>query len=177
MIASASAGAPAALWQCHVSGSHAGRVVVTAGDRRMFAPHNRRPLTNDRQLTWWPYPKGRAPAAQRSRGRAQPLSQAKGQPPGSRAPVVGAELHMHPDVGVCSIGYGELTVVLLLRRQRRHATPRAPNLWNGRDASASRRQTRASAARDDAEAGCAKDLPSFGRGNGGPPNRGPELRG
>jgi hypothetical protein len=31
--------------------------------------------------------------------------------------------------------------------------------------------------RDDAEAGCAKDLPSFGRGNGGPPNRGPGLRG
>ena len=31
--------------------------------------------------------------------------------------------------------------------------------------------------RDDAEAGCAKDLPSFGRGNGDPPNRRPELRG
>jgi hypothetical protein len=31
--------------------------------------------------------------------------------------------------------------------------------------------------RDDAEAACAKDLPSFGRGNGGPPDRGPELRG
>jgi hypothetical protein len=29
--------------------------------------------------------------------------------------------------------------------------------------------------RDDAKAGCAKDLPSFGRGNGGPPNRGPEV--
>ena len=25
----------------------------------LFVPHNRRPLTNDRQLTWWPYPKGR----------------------------------------------------------------------------------------------------------------------
>src|SRR5271154_4153887 len=31
--------------------------------------------------------------------------------------------------------------------------------------------------RDDAEAGNARDLVSFGRGNGGPPNRGPELRG
>jgi hypothetical protein len=75
---------------------------------------------------------GRAPAARRSRGRAQPLSQAKGQPPGSRAPVVGVELHMHRDVGVCSIGHDELTVVLLLRRQRSHATPPAPGLWNGR---------------------------------------------
>ena len=31
--------------------------------------------------------------------------------------------------------------------------------------------------RDDVEAGWAKDLPSLGRGNGGPPNRTPELRG
>jgi hypothetical protein len=31
--------------------------------------------------------------------------------------------------------------------------------------------------RDDAEASYARDLVSFGRGNGGPPNRGPELRG
>ena len=31
--------------------------------------------------------------------------------------------------------------------------------------------------RDDAEAGYAKDLVSFGRGNGDPPNRAPELRG
>jgi hypothetical protein len=31
--------------------------------------------------------------------------------------------------------------------------------------------------RDDAEAGYAKDLVSFGRGNGAPPNRAPELRG
>ena len=48
----------------------------------------------------------------------------------------------------------------------------------GRDASARRRRTQASAASSgDPEAGCVKDLPSFGRGNGGPPNRGPELRG
>ena len=39
---------------------------------------------------------------------------------------------MHRDVGVCSIGHDELTVVLLLRRQRSHATPPAPGLWNGR---------------------------------------------
>ena len=43
---------------------------------------------------------------------------------------------MHRDVGVCSIGHDELTVVLLLRRQRSHATPVAPRLWNGRNASA-----------------------------------------
>jgi hypothetical protein len=30
---------------------------------------------------------------------------------------------------------------------------------------------------DDAEVGRAKDLPSFRRGNGGPPHRGPALRG
>ena len=46
--------------------------------------------------------------------------------------VDGVELHMHPDVGVCSIGYDELTAVLLLRQQRRHATRPAPGLWNGR---------------------------------------------
>ena len=28
---------------------------------------------------------------------------------------------MHPDVGVCSIGYDELIAVLLLRQQREHA--------------------------------------------------------
>ena len=48
------------------------------------------------------------------------------------ASVVGVELHMHPDVGVCSIGHDELTVVLLLRRQRWHATRLAPGLWSGR---------------------------------------------
>ena len=90
---------------------------------------------------------GRAPAARRSRGRAQPLSQAKGQPPGSRAPVVGVELHMHRDVGVCSIGHDELTVVLLLRRQRRHATPPALGLWNGRKRGVSRGPRRAAAKR------------------------------
>jgi hypothetical protein len=42
------------------------------------------------------------------------------------------ELHMHPDVGVCSIGYDELIAVLLLRQQRRHAVQPAPGLWNGR---------------------------------------------
>ena len=30
-------------------------------------------------------------------------------------------------------------------------------------------------ARDDAEAGCASGCPSFGRGNGTPPNRGPDA--
>jgi hypothetical protein len=34
------------------------------------------------------------------------------------ASVVGVELHMHPDFGVCSIGYNELRAVLLLRRRR-----------------------------------------------------------
>jgi hypothetical protein len=50
----------------------------------------------------------------------------------ARASVVGAELHMHPDVGVCSIGYDELIAVLLLRQQRGYATQPAPGLWNGR---------------------------------------------
>lgn len=40
--------------------------------------------------------------------RAQLLSQAKGEPPGSRASVVGVKLHMHRDVGICSIGHDEL---------------------------------------------------------------------
>ena len=48
------------------------------------------------------------------------------------ASVVGVELHMHPDVGVCSIGYDELIAVLLLREQRGYAAQRAPGLWNGR---------------------------------------------
>ena len=46
--------------------------------------------------------------------------------------VVGMDLHMHPDVGVCSIGYDELIAVLLLRQQRGHAVQPAPGLWNGR---------------------------------------------
>ena len=55
--------------------------------------------------------------------------------PGSRSSrVVGVELHMHPDVGVCSIGYDELIAVLLLRQQRGHAVQAAPGLWNGRQA-------------------------------------------
>jgi hypothetical protein len=49
------------------------------------------------------------------------------------ASVVGVELHMHPDAGVCSIGYDELIAVLLLRQQRGHAVQPAPGLWNGRD--------------------------------------------
>jgi hypothetical protein len=39
---------------------------------------------------------------------------------------------MHPDVGVCSIGYDELIAVLLLRRQGGYAAEPAPGLWNGR---------------------------------------------
>jgi hypothetical protein len=39
----------------------------------------------------------------------------------ARASVDGVELHMHPDVGVCSIRYDELIAVLLLRQQREHA--------------------------------------------------------
>ena len=54
----------------------------------------------------------------------------------ARASVVGVELHMHPDVGVCSIRYDELIAVLLLRQQRGYATQPAPGLWNGRDARA-----------------------------------------
>ncbi len=50
----------------------------------------------------------------------------------ARASVDGVELHMHPDVGVCSIGYDELIAVLLLRQQREHAVQPAPGLWNGR---------------------------------------------
>jgi hypothetical protein len=96
---------------------------------------------------------GRAPTARRSRGRAQPLSQETGQPTGSRAPVVGVELRMHRDVGVCSIGHDELTVVLLLRRQRRHATPPASGLWNGRVGRARRRPLRTHAPPGEAECG------------------------
>ena len=80
---------------------------------------------------------GRAPTARPSRGPAQPLSRAKGEPPGSRSSrVVGVELHMHPDDGVCSIGYDQLIAVLLLHQQRGHAVQPAPGLWNGRDPAA-----------------------------------------
>ena len=48
------------------------------------------------------------------------------------ASVVGMDLHMHPDVGVCSIGYHELIAVLLLCQQRGHAVQPPPGLWNGR---------------------------------------------
>ena len=47
----------------------------------------------------------------------------------ARASVVGVELHIHPDVGVCSIRYDELIPVLLLRRQHGYATQPAPGLW------------------------------------------------
>ena len=57
----------------------------------------------------------------------------------ARASVDGVELHMHPDVGVCAIGYDELIAVLLLRQQREHAVQPAPGLWNGRNAEPSRR--------------------------------------
>jgi hypothetical protein len=49
---------------------------------------------------------------------------------------------MHPDVGVCSIGYDELIAVLLLRQQREHAVQPAPGLWNGRAAAVSARSFR-----------------------------------
>ena len=47
---------------------------------------------------------------------------------------------MHPDVGVCSIGYDELIAVLLPRQQRGYAAQPAPGLWNGRDPQLSSRQ-------------------------------------
>ena len=56
----------------------------------------------------------------------------------ARASVVGVELHMHLDVGVCSIGSDELIAVLLLRHQRGHAVQPAPRLWNGREREVSR---------------------------------------
>ena len=61
----------------------------------------------------------------------------------ARASVVGVQLHMHPDVGVCSIGYDQLMAVLLLRHQRGHAVPSAPRLWNGRSPTAPRSRGRA----------------------------------
>jgi hypothetical protein len=48
----------------------------------------------------------------------------------ARASVDGVELHMHGEVGVCSIGYDELIAVLLLRQQREHAVQPAPGVWN-----------------------------------------------
>ena len=42
------------------------------------------------------------------------------------------KLHIHRDVGVCSIEHNELTAVLLLRHQRGHAAQPVPRLWNGR---------------------------------------------
>ena len=59
------------------------------------------------------------------------------------ASVVGVELHMHPDVGVCSIGYNELIAVLLFRQQRGHAVQPPPGLWNGRKGGVSREPRRA----------------------------------
>ena len=54
-----------------------------------------------------------------------------------RAPVVvGVELHMHRDAGVCSIGYDELTAVFLLGQQRGHTLQPAPGLWNRRSSTA-----------------------------------------
>jgi hypothetical protein len=77
----------------------------------------------------------RAPTARRSRRRGRPLSQAKGEPSGSRTrPSLAWRLHTHRYVGVCSIGLDELIAVLLLRHQRGHAVPPAPRLWNGRGA-------------------------------------------
>jgi hypothetical protein len=45
---------------------------------------------------------------------------------------------MDHDMGVCSIGYGELTAILLFPQQREHAVRPAPGLWNGRPAGARR---------------------------------------
>jgi len=59
---------------------------------------------------------------------------------------------MHRDFGVCSIGHDELTVVLLLHRQRRHATSPATGLWNGREPSVSATVARLLLASDNSEA-------------------------
>ena len=70
----------------------------------------------------------------------------QGEPAGiARASVVGVELHIHPDVGVCSIRYDELIAVLVLRQQRGYATQPAPGLWNGRNGAVSGRARRAGA--------------------------------
>lgn len=45
---------------------------------------------------------------------------------------------MDHDMGVCSIGYGELTAILLFPQQREHAVRPAPGMWNGRPAGARR---------------------------------------
>jgi hypothetical protein len=50
----------------------------------------------------------------------------------ARASVLGVKLHMHRDVGLCSIEHDELTAVLLLRQQRGRAAQPVPRLWNGR---------------------------------------------
>ena len=82
-------------------------------------------------------PLRRAPTARRSRGSSTPALAGEGRAAGiARASVVGVELHMHPDVGVCSIGYEELIAALLLRQQRGHAVQPAPGLWNGRSSTA-----------------------------------------
>jgi hypothetical protein len=44
--------------------------------------------------------------------------------------VVGVKLHIHRDVGVCSIGHDELAAVPLLRQQGGHAAQPVPGLWN-----------------------------------------------
>ena len=41
-------------------------------------------------------------------------------------------LHMHPAVGVCSIGYDEQITVLLLRQERGHQTRSDRGFWSGR---------------------------------------------
>ena len=59
---------------------------------------------------------GRAPTARRSHGEHNRSRRRRRAAGSTRASVVGVELHMHPDVGVCSIGYDELIAVLLLRQ-------------------------------------------------------------
>jgi hypothetical protein len=69
------------------------------------------------------------------------------------ASVAGVEMHMHPDVGLCSIEPDELTAVLLLRQQRWHAGQPVPRLWNGRCPALSRAGSRFPLAHDDSEVG------------------------
>jgi hypothetical protein len=71
----------------------------------------------------------------------------------TRGYVDGVELHMHPNVGVCSIEYDELIAVLLLRQQRGHAVQPTPGLWNGRRGAVSLEATRLLLGPEDREVG------------------------
>ena len=65
----------------------------------------------------------------------------------ARVSVLGVQLRVNRDVGLCSIEHDELTAVLLLRQQRGHAAQPVPRLWNGRKASVLARWRQASARR------------------------------